>query len=297
MRVTVRPAVKFPDMIRPKRVAAYCRVSTEQEIQYHSLEIQKKYFTDEIAEKVNWIFVGVYADQASGRHNKKMKNFQRMMLDCRDGKIDLILVKSVSRLGRNTIQFLQACGELNRLGVDVFFEVERLHINDPDAIRLLTIYASLFQNESEDKSAAIRWSFRVRFHDGSSGFADRTCYGYTQDENGNLIPDPARAEIVRAIFTWRNDGLSLRAITAQLKEHGIPSPRGNPVWHIETVRKILSNEKYYGDVLLQKTYVSDYFTGKQSPNNGELDQYLIKGHHEGIVEKNNSTDISIAQES
>lgn len=285
MRVTVRPAVKFPDMIRPKRVAAYCRVSTEQEIQYHSLEIQKKYFTDEIAEKVNWIFVGVYADQASGRHNKKMKNFLRMMRDCRDGKIDLILVKSVSRLGRNTVQFLQACGELNRLRVDVFFEVERLHINDPDAIRLLTIYASLFQNESEDKSAAIRWSFRVRFHDGSSGFADRVCYGYTQGENGNLIPDPARAEIVRAIFTWRNDGLSLRAITAQLKEHGIPSPRGNPVWHIETVRKILNNEKYYGNVLLQKTYVSDYFTGKQSPNNGELDQYLIEGHHEGIVDK------------
>lgn len=283
MRVTVRPAVKFPDMIRPKRVAAYCRVSTEQEIQYHSLEIQKKYFTDEIAEKVNWIFVGVYADQASGRHNKKMKNFQRMMRDCRDGKIDLILVKSVSRLGRNTVQFLQACGELNRLGVDVFFEVERLHINDPDAIRLLTIYASLFQNESEDKSAAIRWSFRVRFHDGSSGFADRACYGYVQDENGNLIPDPARAEIVRAIFTWHKNGLSLRAITAELKEHGISSPRGNPVWHIETVRKILNNEKYYGDVLLQKTYVSDYFTGRQSPNNGELDQYLIKGHHEGIV--------------
>lgn len=192
MRVTIRPTVKFPDMIRPKRVAAYCRVSTEQEIQYHSLEIQKKYFTDEIAEKVNWIFVGVYADQASGRHNEKMKNFQRMMRDCRDGKIDLILVKSVSRLGRNTVQFLQACGELNRLGVDVFFEVERLHINDPDAIRLLTVYASLFQNESEDKSAAIRWSFRVRFHDGSSGFADRVCYGYTQGENGNLIPDPAR---------------------------------------------------------------------------------------------------------
>lgn len=285
MRVTIRPTVKFPDMIRPKRVAAYCRVSTEQEIQYHSLEIQKKYFTDEIAEKVNWIFVGVYADQASGRHNEKMKNFQRMMRDCRDGKIDLILVKSVSRLGRNTVQFLQACGELNRLGVDVFFEVERLHINDPDAIRLLTVYASLFQNESEDKSAAIRWSFRVRFHDGSSGFADRVCYEYTQGENGNLIPDPARVEIVRAIFNWHKNGLSLRAITAQLKEHGIPSPRGNPVWHIETVRKILNNEKYYGDVLLQKTYVSDYFTGRQSPNNGELDQYLIEGHHEGIVKK------------
>ena len=119
------------------------------------------------------------------------------------------------------------------------------------------------------------------------------CYGYTHDENGKLIPDPERAEIVKEIFAWRATGLSLRAITAKLKEHGIPSPRGNPVWHIETVRKILNNEKYYGDVLLQKTYVSDYFTGKQSPNNGELDQYLIEGHHEGIVSIQTKNDDNI----
>lgn len=255
------------------------------EIQERSLEVQKAYFHELIPKKPDWIFAGVYADEASGMHNKKMKDFQRMMKDCRDGKMDLILVMSISRLGRNTVQLLYTCSELNRLGIDVYFEVEKLHINDPDAIRLLTIYACLFQNESQEKSHNIRWSFKARFIKGSSGFAYRVCYGYTHDENGKLIPDPARAEIVRAIFAWHRDGRSLRAITAELKEHGIPSPRGNPVWHIETVRKILNNEKYYGNVLLQKTYVSDYFTGKQSLNNSEMDKYLIEGHHEGIVEK------------
>ena len=281
----IRYVNPLPEIVRPTKVAAYCRVSTLQEIQHRSLEIQQAYFRESIREKRNWIFVGVYADEASGRNNRKMKNFQRMMRDCREGKIDLILVKSVSRLGRNTVQFLQACGELNLLGVDVFFEVERIHINEPHTIQLLTIYASLYQNESQEKSNNVRWGFKARYIDGSSGFANRVCYGYTHDENGKLIPDPARAEIIRAIFAWNGQGLSLRAITAELKEHGIPSPRGNPVWHIETVRKILHNEKYYGDVLLQKAYVSDYFAGKQSPNNGEMDQYLIEGHHEGIMVK------------
>ncbi|MBQ6152901.1 MAG: recombinase family protein [Ruminococcus sp.] len=281
------------EIIRLKKVAAYCRVSTKQEIQERSLEVQKAYFHESIPKKPDWIFVGVYADEASGRHNKKMKDFQRMMRDCRDGKIDLILVKSISRLGRNTVQLLYACSELNRLGADVYFEVEKLHINDPEAIKTLTIYACLYQNESQEKSHNVRWSFKARFIEGSSGFADRVCYGYTHDENGKFIADPARAEIVRAIFAWHKDGLSLRAITAELKEHGIPSPRGNPVWHIETVRKILNNEKYYGDVLLQKTYVSDCFTGKQSLNNGELDKYLIEGHHEGIVSKPTKNDDNI----
>lgn len=267
-KTVVRYVNPLPEIVHLKKVAAYCRVSTKQEIQERSLELQKAYFHESIPKKPDWIFAGVYADEASGRHNKKMKEFQGMMKDCRDGKIDLILVKSISRLGRNTAQLLYSCSELNRLGIDVYFEVEKLHINDPDAIRLLTIYACLFQNESQEKSHNIRWSFKARFIEGSSGFADRVCYGYTHDENGKLIPDPARAEIVRAIFAWHRDGLSLRTITAELKKHGIPSPRGNPVWHIETIRKILNNEKYYGDVLLQKTYVSDYFTGKQSPNNG-----------------------------
>lgn len=284
MIITVRQPHQLPQAIRPKRVAAYCRVSTMQEIQHHSLEAQRDYYEKLIASRPHWIFVGVYTDQASGRHNLKMRDFQSMLEDCRNGKIDLILVKSISRMGRNTVQFLQACNELNDLGVDVYFEVEKLHINDPQAVRLLTIYASLFQNESESKSALITWGIRARFANGLSGFANRPCYGYRRNAEGLLEIVPEEAEIVRRIYSWHREGRSLRSISKTLADMGIKSPRGHSQWSIETIRKILNNEKYYGNVLLQKTYISNYFTGKQSVNNGELERYLLQTHHQPIVE-------------
>lgn len=283
MIITVRQPHQLPQAIRPKRVSAYCRVSTMQEIQHHSLEAQRDYYEKLIASRPHWIFVGVYTDQASGWHNLKMRDFQRMLEDCRNRKIDLILVKSISRMGRNTVQFLQACTELNDLGVDVYFEVEKLHINDPQAVRLLTIYASLYQNESESKSALITWGIRVRFANGSSAFANRPCYGYCCNAEGLLEIVPEEAEIVRRIYSWHREGRSLRCISKALADMGIKSPRGHSKWGIETIRKILNNEKYYGNVLLQKTYISNYFTGKQSANNGELNQYLLKTHHQPIV--------------
>ena len=282
MKVTLIQPRSFPEMPEPKFVAAYCRVSTIQEIQLHSLEAQKDYYKKLILSKPGWFFVGIYADEASGRHNLKMKNFQAMLNDCREGKINLILVKSISRMGRNTLQFLKACEELNALKVDVYFEIEKLHISNPKTVQIMTIYAGMFQNESESKSAAVRWGHKVRFQDGSSGFASRRCYGYRKTGSGKLVPFPPEAEIVELIFQWRDSGASLREISGRLTSMGIKAPRGGDVWHIETIRKILNNEKYHGDVLLQKTYVSDYFTGKQSPNTGQLPQYLIENHHEGI---------------
>ena len=284
MIITVRQPHQLPQAIRPKRVAAYCRVSTMQEIQHHSLEAQRDYYEKLIASRPHWIFVGVYTDQASGRHNLKMRDFQRMFEDCRNGKIDLILVKSISRMGRNTVQFLQACTELNDLGVDVYFEVEKLHINDPQAVRLLTIYASLYQNESESKSALITWGIRVRFANGSSGFANRPCYGYRHNTERLLEIVPEEAEIVRRIYSWHREGWSFRCISKVLGDMGIKSPRGHSKWSIETIRKILNNEKYYGNVLLQKTYISNYFARKQSVNNGELGRYLLKNHHCPIID-------------
>lgn len=284
MIITVKQSYQLPQAIRPKRVAAYCRVSTMQEIQHHSLEAQQDYYEKLIASRPHWTFVGVYTDQASGRHNLKMRDFQRLLDDCRNGKIDLILVKSISRMGRNTVQFLQACTELNDLGVDVYFEVEKLHINDPQAVRLLTIYASLYQNESESKSTLIHWGIRARFADGSSVFANRPCYGYRRNQDGLLEIVPEEAEIVRQIFRWHREGRSLRSISKALADIGIKSPRGHSKWSIETIRKILNNEKYYGNVLLQKTYISNYFAAKQSVNNGELERYVITGHHQPIIE-------------
>ena len=156
MKVTMRPARALPKMIIHRKVAAYCRVSTQQEIQHHSLEAQLEYYEKRILGTPSWEFEGIYADEASGRNNRKMYDFQRLMDDCRAGKIDLIITKSISRLGRNTLQFLNACAELKALNVDVFFEVEKLYLHNPKAVRLLTIYASVYQNESEVKSAYTR---------------------------------------------------------------------------------------------------------------------------------------------
>ena len=192
--IRIIPTVPFKTIVVHKKVAAYCRVSTQQEIQHHSLEVQRKYFTGLIEQNSNWELIGIYADQTSGRNNVRMRAFQQMMADCHAGKIDLILVKPISRLGRNTVQFLEARNELNQLRVEVYFEVEKLFISNPKAVKMLTIYASLYQNESEGKSYAIRWGNIARFQDGSSGLFDRPCYGYRKDETGYLVPESHEAE-------------------------------------------------------------------------------------------------------
>ena len=235
---------------RYKKVAAYCRVSTAQELQYHSLEAQREYFEKYISERTWWVFVGIYADQASGRHNLRMKEFQRMMADCRAGKIDLILVKSISRLGRNTVQFLQACNELNSLCVDVYFEVEKLYISNPKAVRMLTVYASVYQNESETKSFSIHWGHLVRFQDGNSKFYNRPCYEYRQAADGALKIVSVEAAVVTLIYEWRAEGASLRTIASRLMEMNIKSPRGGKVWGIETIRKILNILCFCGIITL-----------------------------------------------
>lgn len=284
MKITEKPVTALPKIVIYKKVAAYCRVSTQQEIQHHSLEAQQVYYEQLITRNPVWEFAGIYADEASGRHNVKMRDFQRMVADCRAGMIDLILVKSISRLGRNTLQFLQVCDELKQLGVDVYFEVEKIYLHNPKAVRLLTIYASLYQNESEMKSANTRWGIRTRFANGTSAVANTPCFGYCRNKNGELELIPDEAAVVRLIYDYHRQGMSLRRIAGELCSRGILSPKGKPEWSIETIRRILQNEKYYGHVLLQKTYVSDYFTGKRSINNGELPRYLIENHHEPILE-------------
>lgn len=283
MKVTMRPVRALPKIIVHRKVVAYCRVSTQQEIQHHSLEAQREYYEKRITGTPGWDFVGIYADEASGRNNRKMYDFQRMMGDCRAGKIDLIITKSISRLGRNTLQFLNACEELKALDVDVLFEVEKLYLHNPKAVRLLTIYASVYQNESEVKSAYTRWGIRTRYANGTSATASLPCYGYRRDVNGELVIEPTEAAVVRMIYNLRNQGLSLRKIVCELKERAIPSPTGKAAWGVETVRRILQNEKYKGHVLLQKTYVSNFFTAKRRANNGELPKYLLEGHHEAII--------------
>lgn len=284
MKVTMLPATKLPQIIIHRKVAAYCRVSTQQEIQHHSLEVQREHYEKRILSTPGWEFVGIYADEASGRNNRKMIDFQRMMDDCRAGKIDLIVTKSISRLGRNTLQFLNACEELKALDVDVFFEVEKLYLHNPKAVRLLTIYASVYQNESEVKSFNTSWGIRKRFSNGTSAKANTPCYGYCRNKDGELAVLPEEATVVRYIYNLRSQGLSLREIKYELERCEIKSPHGKPTWGVETIRRILENEKFKGHVLLQKTYVSNFFTGKRTNNGGELPKYLIKCHHEAIID-------------
>lgn len=269
------------------RVAAYCRVSSSKDEQQLSLDAQISYYKHLIHTNPRWSFAGVYADQASGRSNRKMKGFQELLQACRYGKIDLILVKSISRFGRNTLELLVVFRELRALNVDVFFDLQNVYLKDQRSEVLLTIYASMAQAESESKSFCIRWGIRKRFMDGSSGFISRPCYGYERDPSGNLVIIPEQAKIIRKIYKMHQAGASLRQISFCLSENHVHAPRGGQKWHPETLRKIINNEKYYGYVRLQKTFVADFFLSKQKLNRGELESYLVYDTHIAIIEGQN----------
>lgn len=189
--MAVRTIPAKPPLLKPYlRVAAYCRVSSSKEKQRFSLDAQISYYKRLIDDNPQWIFSGVYADQASGRSNQKMKQFQKLLDACRNGEIDLILVKSISRLGRNTLELLIAFRELRERNIDVYFELENIHLKDQKSELLLTVYASMAQEQSESNSYSIRWGIRKGFMDGSSRFISRPCYGYKKDGHGKLIADP-----------------------------------------------------------------------------------------------------------
>lgn len=284
--VTMYPEKEnIPMSKRKLRVAAYCRVSTDHEEQDGSIELQEDYFRAVTDGNRNWTNAGIFSERTTGLKLKNRKQFNAMIRKCKSGKIDLILTKSISRFGRNTLDELKALQDLRILGVDVYFEQENLWLHDQQVQMLITLYCALAQNESENMSRNIRWGIRQGFKSGTSGFADFTCYGYRQDENGNLIVHDTEAKIVQEIFEMRAAGFSLSKISEWLFENGILSPTGKERWSRETLNKMLRNEKYVGDVMLQKTFVDNLFDGKQIVNNGELDRVLIQNHHRGIIDR------------
>ena len=179
-------------------------------------------------------------------------------------------------MGRNTLEMLKIFQELKDLQVEVYFEVENLYLSNSDAMLMLTIFAALAQTESENKSYNICWGIHRRFQTGISKFLNKPCYGYSIDDSGKLSIDEDTAKVVRRIFQWREKGYSLRVIAGKLKNLEIPAPRSGHTWGTETLSKILANEKYTGDVLLQKTFVEEYFIGKQAKNKGKLTRYLAE---------------------
>ena len=266
-------------------VAAYCRVSTDREEQDSSIELQELRYRQMIEENPNWENAGVFSERATGLNLQERSAFQAMMHQCREEKITLILTKSISRFGRNTLDILRVLQELRELNVDVFFEKEDLWLHERDLQIVLTAYCAFAQAESEDMSRNIRWGIKRSFQSGTSGYADFVCFGYKRGDEGRLAIDEPDAKIVRRIFEMRADGSSLGTISDWLYENKIPSPAGKDRWSRETISKLLKNEKYTGDVMLQKTFVKDLFSGKQIKNDGELERYLIQEHHPAIVNR------------
>lgn len=267
------------------RVAAYCRVSTNHEEQESSLEAQISYYSKLIAEHNNWQIVKIYAERASGTQMKKRPEFMKMIRACKQGKIDLILTKSISRFGRNTLKTLKTLYELLVLNVKVFFEKENLNNYDKEMRTMMGIYAGFAQEESKNMSDNIKWGIRERMRKGKVYLNCTRFLGYDKDENGRLVVVESEAVIVRKIFELYLKGFGVRKIKKFLEENGIKTVTGKEVWSTSTIDRILSNEKYVGDVLMQKSFTEDFLTGKRKKNEGELNMYFIENAHEAIISR------------
>lgn len=269
-----------------RKVAGYARVSTDQEEQQTSYEAQLDYYQRYITAHEDWEFAGMYSDEGiSGTSTKRRDGFNRMIQDALDGKIELIITKSVSRFARNTVDSLTTIRKLKAEGIEVYFEKENIHTLDSKGEVLLTIMASLAQEESRSISENVKWGHHKRFADGKEYVAFSRFLGYDRGPNGELVVNPEQAKVVRLIYGEFLTGLSYSAIAKKLTELDIKTPSGKSKWSPNSVQSILTNEKYAGDALLQKFYTADYLTKKQVKNTGEVPQYYVEGIHEAIIDK------------
>ncbi|MDE7398803.1 MAG: recombinase family protein [Oscillospiraceae bacterium] len=295
-KIIVIPAKNLEEINHPKclKVAAYCRVSTDQEEQESSYEAQISYYTEKINRNSEWQMAGIFADEGiSGTQAKKRPEFLKMIRLCRQRKIDLILTKSLSRFARNTVDSLNYIRELKSLGIAVCFEKENINTLETDTEMMLTIMSCFAQAESESISKNVSWGIRQSFKNGNVPMQYARLLGYRKGADGNAEIVPDEAEIVREIFRRYLDGASLNQIAQTLNSRGLTTKGNNSPYRKEVVQRILTNEKYTGDALLQKTYVTDCITKKSRKNNGELPMYLVKNHHDPIISR---TDFNRVQE-
>ena len=288
MRIVVIPAKAREETQRTSRlkVAAYCRVSTDQEEQESSYEAQISYYTEKIGNNPEWQMAGIFADEGiTGTQAKKRPEFLKMIQKCRQRKIDVILTKSLSRFARNTVDSLNYIRELKALGIAIIFEKENLNTIETDTEMMLTIMSCFAQAESESISKNVSWGIRQSFKNGNVPMQYARLLGYQKGLDGNAEIVPEEAEIVREIFRRYLDGASLNQIADTLNNRGLTTKGSNSPYRKEVVQRILTNEKYTGDALLQKTYITDCITKKSRKNNGELPMYLVKNHHEAIVSR------------
>lgn len=267
------------------RVAAYCRVSSDSDEQENSLEVQTEYYERFILSHEDWELVEIYSEKASGTNIRDRAAFNRMMQDCRSGLIDLILTKSVSRFGRNTVGTLTAAMELFHLGVKVEFEKEQINNYCREMRTAMALHAALAQEESQAMSDNIKWGIQQSMRSGKVFLNCTRFLGYTKDRKGNLIIVEEEAAIVRKIFELYLLGFGVRKIKKYLEEHQIKTVTGKEIWSTSTIDRILCNEKYVGDVLMQKTYTEDFLTGVRKKNNGERSMFFIENDHEPIISR------------
>lgn len=282
---TVQPLNVYSTEYLLKRVAAYCRVSTKQEEQLNSYETQVRYYTDRINREPGWKLAGIYADKGiTGTSMKKRDEFNKLIRQCKRGKVDMIIVKSISRFARNTLDCLKITRMLRELKVDVYFEEQNLHSIDPSSEFYISIYGSVAQSESENISHNVTWGKARSAKEGNVFFAYKSFLGYRRGADGKPEIDPEQANTVRRIYDRFLAGDSLQQIANGLTADGIPTPMSRTVWQASVVQSILSNEKYKGDALLGKTYVEDCISKKVRVNAGERPQYYVGNNHPAIID-------------
>lgn len=297
MRVVVIPAKSCEEnkqAAKCLRVAAYCRVSTDDEEQKTSYEAQIGYYTEKINQNPEWQMAGIFADEGiSGTQAKKRPEFLKMIRLCRQRKIDIILTKSLSRFARNTVDSLGYIRELRALGIAVISEKENINTLTAESEMLITIMSCFAQAESESISKNVSWGVRQSFKNGNVPMQYARLLGYRKGHDGNAEIIPEEAEVVKEIYRCYLDGMSMNLIADRLNEKGLTTKGDSSPYRKTVVQRILTNEKYTGDALLQKTYVTDCITKKTRKNNGELPMYLVKNHHEPIISR---TDFNRVQE-
>ena len=282
---TIQPVNVHSTQYTRKRVAAYCRVSTKQEEQLNSYEVQVKYYTERINREKGWQLAGIYADKGiTGTSTRKRDEFNKMIKACRRHKIDMIITKSISRFARNTVDCLKYVRLLKELGVDVYFEEQGIHSTDPGAEFYITIYGSIAQSESENISHNVAWGKAQSAKEGNVFFAYKSFLGYRKGADGKPEIDPEQAAIVRSIYEQFLAGKSMQDIANELTGQGVPTPSGKSKWQATVIRSILSNEKYKGDALRGKTYIEDCISKKIRVNTGERPQYYIENNHPAIID-------------
>jgi DNA invertase Pin-like site-specific DNA recombinase len=287
----IQPKPKFRDldtnqMIRRKRVAAYARVSTDETDQLHSYQTQIDEFTTRIQKNEEWEFAGMFCDEGiTGTDMKKRPGFMNMIEAAKNGHIDLILTKSISRFSRNTIDILTVIKELRTTGVEIYFEKENISSTDSKIDFVLTIMSSMAQEESRSISENTKWGIQKRFQQGKLIMNTKWFLGYDKDEFGNLIINQEQAKTIRYIFDLYLRGLNITSLARHLIDNNIKNGRGSVTWYSDTVKEILRNEKYAGDLMLQKTVTLDYLSHKTIENDGHATKYYIKNAHEPIIDR------------